>query len=423
MEDQSNKKTNKKKIIMIVVAFIILITVIVIILLLKQKNTKEIINAQSAQEEIELGEKNRLQEERENTFKQFVASYMADGLTLYDLKFKENTSQIIAGIYQGTTTEMQYNWDKQGIDEQTYKLLEIHNKESLKTMKVLYGPPYSMVEKTIFRVDDIISSTKEDYSSLETAVVNTCWEGFKYNWKGQEFISYIKSTINEKIDSLTRTYKIEFTPTEEQMNELIQQYYQKNIYGEKFNEFLINKGWISKEDLVKKESEIEENNTILEEKDNNSNNNEVINRKDDNDKDKDDNIYSSDHNSYEEKNNHNSNTNISADTEEKITEPENKKILFDVYIKNIWDKYCTENNYTANLHPATNAVTWKVYIDGTRKFQGAESVKAEKIGYSHFEVYGNGKREIKVELNGIIMYTQTINIDELSNGQRIQIGK
>lgn len=254
MEDNKKQKNNNRRKIIIITAIIILIiaiTSIAVILIFKPNGIKEKIEQDKLQD--------KLQEERENIFNQFVEKYKADGLILHDLKFKQNSSEIAAGIYQGNTTEVEYNWDKYGIDEQTYKLLEIHNRESVETMKVLYGAPYSIVEKNVFRVDNLMDSSQKDYPSLEAAVMKSRWEGYKYNWKSEQYIPYIKNRINEQIDSLKRAYKIDFTPTEEQMKELIEQYYKCDFYGEKFNEFLISKGWVAKEDLEQKITDSEPN--------------------------------------------------------------------------------------------------------------------------------------------------------------------
>ncbi len=128
--------------------------------------------------------------------------------------------------------------------------------------------------------------------------------------------------------------------------------------------------------------------------------------------------------SSEQSTSSNSNSSSSSNTTEEEYIPEekveDKTIYFSVKIKNIWDNYCKNNNYSQSSNQM--AVSARIYIDGTMKYYSYESPSTDTWANS-FEIYGNGKKTIEIELDGVKMYSTTINIDDLQDNQSIEIGK
>ena len=161
----------------------------------------------------------------------------SDGLLLY-------SRMEIFPMYLGVTmTETEYAWDSTGLPESALGLLTSEEKT---TMAMVYGPAYKQVEKyAILKMNTKLDDpTVGKYSSKESAksalkLEEATDEPIIETEESKEIAS-----MKQRVSFLDSYYDLNFTPTDEQMQEIIEvSNTADNFDNDALLEFILEKGW------------------------------------------------------------------------------------------------------------------------------------------------------------------------------------
>lgn len=179
--------------------------------------------------------------------------------------------------YLGVTiTEIEYAWDSSGIPESALGLLTSDEKT---TMAMIYGPAYKNVEKyAVLEINtELEDPTVGKYSSKESAK-----EALKLEEATDEPVIETEETkeiesIEQMIGFLNSYYDLDFNPTDEQMQEIIE----FSNTSDEFNndilmEFILQKGWTTSGTEIENNSSENSNSETTNDPSSNSSNNKNI---------------------------------------------------------------------------------------------------------------------------------------------------
>ena len=177
-------KNKKAIIITIIIVILVGVGVGTILLISNNKETKQ-TNGNSSNNTV-VENTNQLQQKREAVFQETSKEMQQYNITLIDIEFEENSDNIINLLVEKERSTKKWNWDKIGIPEESYSILDSSYKRDAAS---IYGPAYTTVEEEIFAIvpQSEIESLKtkfpnSKYDSLKDILTSNKWTGFKYNW-------------------------------------------------------------------------------------------------------------------------------------------------------------------------------------------------------------------------------------------------
>ena len=190
MKSEENKNGKGKKIILLIIGIVLILFIIFGLNkdVIPINNNVSINNENNSSKQLS-NENNKqdLQKQRELAFEEILKKMEQKNFILHDVKFKENSSEILSAIIEQETVENKYNWDATGIPEESYSLLDSQHKQ---TITSVYGPAFTAVKSVTFMVITPSSNgeiykilEREQDTSLESLINNSEWEGYKYSWK------------------------------------------------------------------------------------------------------------------------------------------------------------------------------------------------------------------------------------------------